>query len=46
MLITWKANVPAPVLDAAYSWGTQASLPQALINHPELQGVAKVHNTG
>ena len=46
MLITWKANVPAPVLDAAYSWGTQASLPQALINHPGLQRVAKVHNTG
>jgi len=46
MLATWKANVPAPVLDYAYSWGTQTSAPQALINHPALQSVAKTHNSG
>jgi hypothetical protein len=46
MLATWKANVPAPVLDYAYSWGTQTSATQALINHPALQSVAKTHNAG
>lgn len=46
MLDTWKANLPAPVLDYAYSWGTQTSSPQALINHPELQSVVKAHNAG
>ena len=46
MLATWKANVPAPVLDYAYSWGTQTSAPQSLINHPALQSVAKTHNSG
>ena len=46
MLATWKANVPDPVLDYAYSWGTQASSPQALINHPALQSVVKAHNAG
>lgn len=46
MLAIWKANVPAPVLDYAYSWGAQPSSPQALINHPALQSVAKTHNAG
>ena len=46
MLAMWKANVPAPVLDYAYSWGTQTSSPQALINHPALQSVVKTHNAG
>ena len=46
MLDTWKANLPAPVMDYAYSWGTQTSSPQALINHPELQRVARTHNAG
>jgi len=44
MLATWKANLPAPALDYAYSWGTQSSSPQAMINHPELQRVARTHN--
>lgn len=44
MLSTWKANVPSPVLDYAYTWGTQSSSTQALSNHPELQAVVKVHN--
>jgi hypothetical protein len=46
MLATWKVNVPAPVLDYAYSWGTQATAPQALINHPALQSVVTTHNAG
>ena len=46
MLDTWKANLPAPVMDYAYSWGIQTSSPQALINHPELQRVARAHNAG
>lgn len=43
---TWKANVPAPMLDYAYPWGTQTSSQQALINHPALQTVVKTHNAG
>ena len=46
MLGTWKASLPSPLLDYAYSWGTQTSSPQALINHPELQSVARTHNAG
>jgi hypothetical protein len=45
-LATWKASVPAAKLDYAYTWGTQTSSPQALINHPALQSVVKAHNAG
>jgi hypothetical protein len=45
MLDTWKANVPNPPLDYAYSWGTQSSSPEALVNHPEQQAVVKAHNS-
>jgi hypothetical protein len=43
-LNSWKTAVPNPALDYAYSWGTQSSATQALINHPELQTVMKAHN--
>jgi hypothetical protein len=46
MLATWKASVPAPLLDYAYSWGTQSTAPQALSNHPALQSVVRTHNAG
>ena len=44
MLATWKANVPSPVLDYAYSWGAQSSSPQALVNYRQQQAVVKTHN--
>ncbi|EWT05771.1 hypothetical protein N864_21835 [Intrasporangium chromatireducens Q5-1] len=44
MLATWRANVPSPPLDYAYSWGTQSSAPQALVNYPAQQLVVKAHN--
>lgn len=44
MLDTWQAAVPNPVLDYAYSWGTQSTSPQALANHPELRRVVAAHN--
>ncbi|HET8594696.1 MAG TPA: hypothetical protein VFM07_05570 [Intrasporangium sp.] len=45
MLATWRANVPSPPLDYAYSWGTQSSAPEALVNHPAQQLVVKAHNS-
>lgn len=46
MLAAWQVAVPHPVLDYAYSWGTQSTSPQALANHPELRRVVKAHNAG
>jgi hypothetical protein len=48
ILATWRDLIPSPVLDAAYTFGTQCSKtcpsPQALANHPELQSVVRAYN--
>jgi hypothetical protein len=44
MLSTWTAALPNAVLDYAYTWGTQTTAPQALVNHPALVSVVKGYN--
>lgn len=47
MLNTWRALVPSPALDYAYSWGTQSgALTAALITRTDWQSVMSVHNAG
>lgn len=45
LLDAWARQVPSPVFDYAYSWGTQDGLlTQALSASPKLQAVAAQHN--
>lgn len=46
MYAAWKASVPAPVMDYAYTWGAQSMSPQALINQPAFLKVVRAHNVG
>jgi hypothetical protein len=43
MLARWRALIPAPVFDFAYSWGMQRG-DHALENEPELQAVFSAYN--
>ena len=46
MLGTWKARPSGSPLRRCLLLGHRTSLPQALINHPELQWVARKYNVG
>lgn len=43
LLAQWRALIPAPVFDYAYSWGRQRG-DRALENSPDLQAVFRAHN--
>jgi hypothetical protein len=43
MLAQWRALIPAPPFDYAYSWGVQRG-DRALVNSPDLQNVFLNHN--
>lgn len=43
MLAQWRALIPAPAFDYAYSWGRQRH-DRALENAPQLQAVLRAHN--
>ncbi len=43
ILTRWRALVPAPIFDSAYSWGSQRN-DAALEGSPELQSVFSAHN--
>lgn len=44
MINLWHSLVPHPAFDYAYSFGTQGTSPQAIVNHPEIQTIVKNHN--
>jgi hypothetical protein len=45
MLVRWRALIPAPVFDFAYSWGAQRG-DHALEGNLDLQAVFSAHNAG